>query len=123
MMTELLAKIFGIYMLCAGLGLLLNKNMSKIILDEFETNPALTYFGGAIILLAGLALIFHHNIWTGWPEIMITLFGWGATIEGAILLIYPKALWKFARFLTPSEKIIPLFALGTMILGAALIWG
>ncbi len=121
-MTHMLSNIFGIYMFCAGAGMLLNKHMARAIIEEFENSPALTYFGGAIIHIAGLFLIIHHNIWTGWPEILITLFGWGAAIEGAILLIYPKALWKLSYMLMPSEKIIPVFAIGIFLLGGSLIW-
>lgn len=121
-MTETLATIFGIYMLCAGLGLILNRGWAHGVMDDLESSPALTYICGAVVLIAGLALVMNHNLWNGWPEIAVTLIGWGAAIEGAILLIYPKALYGFARLILPSEKIVPIFGIITLALGAALIW-
>jgi len=121
-MTALLAKVFGIYMICGGFGLILNKDRALQVLDEIDENSTLTYLVGAIVLMAGSALVLTHNIWQGWPEIAITLIAWGAAIEGALMLIYPPALYKFARMLVPSVKIIPIFGLGTMAFGAALIF-
>lgn len=122
-MTELLAIIFGSYMMAAGLGLVLSPSRAKDILESFESNPALCYFGGAVIMMGGVALVMTHNLWSArWPEIMITLFGWGAAIEGALILIYPAALFGFARWLMPSDTIGRLFGIGAIALGAALIW-
>ncbi|NNE56641.1 MAG: hypothetical protein HKN36_00910 [Hellea sp.] len=121
-MTELLAKVFGIYMLCGGLGMVLNQGMAMRVLDEYEDNAMLAYLTGAIVLMAGSALVLTHNLWGNWKEILVTLCGWGAAIEGAILLIYAPALMKFAKMLVPSPKIIPIFGIGTMALGAALLF-
>jgi len=109
-------------MMAGGLGLVLNRGWAMQILDDFERSPALAYLGGAIITMGGLALVLTHNIWSGWPEIMVTLFGWGAAIEGLILLVFPKALFGFARMLVLNGKIIPIFGVLTMILGVALLW-
>lgn len=121
-MSDTVATIFGIYMLCGGAVLLLDKNRVPRIIDDFENSPALSFLGGAVILIAGLALLLHHNIWSGWPEIMVTLIAWGAVIEGAILMVYPEALLKFSRLLIPNKKVIILFGLFAVVLGAALIW-
>lgn len=120
-MTDLLAKVFGIYMICGGIGMILRKEWAMKVIDEFEDNATIGYVTGAIILMAGSALVLTHNIWQGWPEIMVTLIGWGAAIEGALMLIYPKALFKFARMIMPDVKFIPVFGIGVIILGAALL--
>jgi len=121
-MTELLAKVFGIYMICGGIGMMLRKEWAMQVMDEFEDNATITYLAGAIVLMAGTALVLTHNIWQGWPEIMVTLIGWGAAVEGALLLIYPKALYKFARLLMPSVKLIPVFGIAVILLGGALLF-
>jgi len=121
-MTELLAKIFGIYMICGGLGMILRKEWAMTVLDEMEENVTLGYITGALVLMGGTALVLTHNIWTGWPEILITLIGWGAAIEGALILIYPAILFKFARFIMPDVKFIPVFGIAVIALGAALLF-
>ena len=121
-MTELVAQVFGIYMLVAGFGLLLRPGWAMEILDSVEGNAALIYVLGAFMLIAGSALVLTHNIWRGWPEIPVTLIGWAAAIEGAIMLIYPPLLMGFSRKLAPNNLFIRAFALGTMVFGSALLW-
>lgn len=121
-MTQTVSTIFGIYMLCAGLGIMINKGMTRDVLDHFKSNAALTFLSGVIMLIAGSALVMRHNIWSGWPDILVTILAWGAAIEGAIMLIYPKALFRFADWLLPNDKIIPVMAGLIMVLGVALIW-
>jgi len=126
-MTLLLAQIFGIYMLVAGFGLLLRPNWAMEILRAVEDNAAMAYLMGAIVLMGGTAIVLTHNIWPSktedmWPAIPITVIGWAAAIEGAIMLIYPDALMWFSRKLAPNTIFIRFFALATMGFGAALIW-
>lgn len=121
-MTQMLATIFGVYMLCAGLGCVINKGWAGSILDGMEESDAHIYLTGAIVLIAGTALILNHNIWVGWKSVMVSLIGWGAAIEGAMMLIYPKFLFKISRGLLFNDKVVPMFGVATMMLGAALIW-
>ncbi len=120
-MTDLLATVFGVYMLAGGFGLVVNTGWAERILEDFESSPAMSYLAGAIITLAGTALVLTHNIWSGWPDIMVTLIGWGAAIEGVIMLIAPQALLAFAKKLSPNKTFMRAFGLFTMMLGAALI--
>jgi len=108
-------------MLVAGLGLLLRPGWAVEILDSIENNAAMVYLMGAIVMMGGTALVLTHNIWTGWPEIPVTLIGWGAAIEGAIMLVYPPLLMGFSRKLAPNNFFIRAFALFTMGFGAAML--
>jgi len=121
-MTDLLAQVFGIYALVAGFGLLLRPGWAQEILDSIENYAAMSYLMGAIVLMGGTAIILTHNIWSGWPEIPISLIGWAAATEGAIMLIYPPLLMGFSKKLAPNNLFIRLFSLFTMAFGAALIW-
>lgn len=49
-------------MIAAGLGLAINRQRALKIIDEFEAQPALTYFGGAVMTLPGAAFALTHNI-------------------------------------------------------------
>ncbi|NNE56640.1 MAG: hypothetical protein HKN36_00905 [Hellea sp.] len=121
-MTGLLATVFGVYFLCAGLGMLLRKGWASEIIDEFENSTALTFSIGALILMASTAVLLHHNIWTGWREIIVSIMVWGAAIKGALILIYPAALFKFARVYIPNDKVTKVWAVAVMALGAALLF-
>lgn len=121
-MTDLLAQVFGVYMLVAGFGLLIRPNWATEILDSIDNYAAIAYLMGALILMGGTAIVLTHNIWQGWPEIPITIIGWAAAIEGAIMLIYPQALLGFSKKLAPNNLFIRAFALLTMAFGAALFF-
>jgi len=121
-MTELLAQIFGIYMLVAGLALFMRPLWAGEILQSIKDQAALTYFMGAVILMGGSAIVLTHNIWRGWPEIAVTLIGWAAAIEGALFMLFPKALINWSEKLLVSSTLIRGFSILTLAFGAALLW-
>jgi len=121
-MTELLATVFGVYFVCAGLGMLLRKGWASQIIHEYENNSALTFSIGALVLMASTAVLLHHNIWSGWREILVSVMVWGAAIKGALILIYPEALFKFSRVYLPSDRITRFWAVMVMAIGAALLF-
>jgi hypothetical protein len=50
-----------------------------------------TYLNGAILFVAGLAIIRVHNHWTrGWP-VLVTLIGWGTVLGGLFRMFAPEA--------------------------------
>jgi hypothetical protein len=43
---------------------------------------------GTLLLVAGMAIVLSHNVWTGGAAtILVTLLGWGTLIKGAMLLL------------------------------------
>lgn len=51
---------------------------------------ALTYFNGALLFVAGLAIVRAHNHWRGWP-VLITLTGWFCMLGGLYRMFFPEA--------------------------------
>ncbi len=58
----------------------------------FESNiPAVTYFNGTVLFVAGLALARAYHRWTrGW-QVLITLIGFGTMIGGLARMFAPEA--------------------------------
>jgi len=95
-LTEILARIFGLYMLAAGIGLALNgDNMLKMI-EEMRQSALAFYLGGLIAFAIGAAIVSLHNDFSGPLAIVVTLFGWVALAEGVIMLAFPKVMQAFA---------------------------
>ena len=121
-LTEILARIFGLYMLAAGIGLALNgDNMLKMI-EEMRQSALAFYLGGLIAFAIGAAIVSLHNDFSGPLAILITLFGWVALAEGVIMLAFPKVMQAFAgKFvgMISSAKIwgIAVAAFGVVLLG------
>jgi len=89
-----LAKLVGpLYLVIAPLLLFRSKLFSTII-EDFKKNPALTYFGGSMTLVIGIAWMLAIFSWNNFTEIVFTLFGIIATMKGIILIIFPEAIFK-----------------------------
>jgi len=109
-LTETLARIFGLYMLAAGIGVALNSaNMFKM-LEEIRQNAFAFYLGGLIAFAIGAAIVSVHNDFSGPLAIFISLIGWVALAEGVIMLAFPKVMQAFA------DKMLGL-------IGSGKVWG
>ena len=53
--------------------------------------PSVVYLNGAVLFVAGLAIVRSHNRWTaGWP-VLVTLVGWVAVLGGLFRMFAPEA--------------------------------
>ena len=95
-LTEILARIFGLYMLAAGTGVALNSDNVSKIMEEMRQSAFAVYLGGLIAFAIGAAMVSLHNDFSGPLAIFITLIGWVALAEGVVMLAFPKAMQAFA---------------------------
>lgn len=117
-LTILVAKIFALYMLAAGVGLLSGQvNINKMI-KGFEDSQALTFMSGFFMLVIGALLVQYHNIWSGpWWVVLITLLGWATLIKGLLFIAYPQSIFFFRgiyKNVKPSWGVLPL-AVGLLL--------
>lgn len=62
-------------------------------MDVFANQIApVVYLNGAILCVAGLAIVRTHNVWTWHWSVIITLVGWIALIGGLWRMARPSAL-------------------------------
>jgi hypothetical protein len=84
-----LAKLMGPVMLVAAVSLFAQASTYRAMAREFLRNPALIYLSGLLTMTAGVAIVLNHNVWVAnWP-VLITLFGWAATLGGAARIAFP----------------------------------
>jgi len=85
-----LAKLIGPIMLVVGLGMLLNGDAYRIIVEQFLRSYAMIYLAGVGAMLVGLALVNAHNEWKAdWP-VIITALGWLALVGGTFRILVPQ---------------------------------
>lgn len=113
--STLFAAIAGPMFIICGLGVLLNQDNYKKILDQFADNPLLVYLAGFMALTLGLIAIQLHNKWVWNWSLIITLLCWLTAIKGACLILFPGYL---ARLGAVYKKSSPLLALNAVILFA-----
>lgn len=120
-LTEMLARIFGLYMLAAGIGVAFNSdNMSRIV-EEMRHSAFAFYLGGLIAFSIGAAIVSLHNDFSGPLAIFITLIGWAALAEGVIMLAFPSVMQAFADKLFDLIGSGRIWGIAVAVLGAVLL--
>ena len=97
-----LAKVIGLYLLIAGLMLLIRRGAVGEVIDDITRSPALVAFAGSISLAIGLLLVVSHNHWSRDWTVVVTLLGWLALLQGVIRLFYPEGVVRWAKTLASA---------------------
>jgi hypothetical protein len=122
--TVFLARLIGLFALLFSLSELVHKQAMIETANALVRNPPLLLMMGILGLLAGLAMVLSHNIWSGGVlPVVVTLFGWILLVRGAVLLfLSPLAaagMIDFFRF----EQLFYVYAGITLLLGLYLTYG
>jgi hypothetical protein len=116
-MTHMLAQIFGLFMIAAGIGVLFSKSQFARMIAELRDSVTLSYLTGVVAFTVGAVTVSLHNEWTGAPPVVISLIGWTALAEGVLLLAVPRP------FLNALARIRLKGAVVTGLGGAAVLLG
>jgi hypothetical protein len=92
-----LARLIGPVVLVAAIGLFMNQAGYKAMAREFLRSPALIYLSGILTMTTGLAIVLYHNVWTADWRVIITVFGWLATVGGAARIALPDRVRTFGE--------------------------
>jgi hypothetical protein len=87
-----LAKLIGPVAVAISLGLLFNLPIYRVMAGQFLHDYALIYISGIGALAAGIAIVLAHNVWEGDWRLIITLFGWLATLGGICRIVAPQVV-------------------------------
>ena len=120
-LTEYLGFMFGLYLVAAGIGLLLERDDYQVMLDEFYENPALGYISAVLVFALGVVVVRLHNDWSSFTAGFVSFIGWAMLVEGLLLLAVRRQFLEFFTRLQFSGTIVGLFGLVALIAGASLI--
>ena len=101
--TIFLARLIGLFAVLLSLSELVHKQAMIETANALVRDRPLVLLLSMIGLLAGLAMVLAHNVWSGGAlPVVVTLFGWILLFRGALLLfLSPDAiagLLDFFRF-------------------------
>lgn len=86
-LTVFLAKLIGLFTIIVGLSLGLHKQQSIATINAIVHAPEPLLVMGLIALVAGLAMVLRHNVWSGGAvPVVITLVGWTIFLRAVLLL-------------------------------------
>jgi hypothetical protein len=115
--SKLIAGLIGPLLAALGCAMLVNREMFPVIIDQISHDYGLIVLSGMLSLLAGIAIVRVHNVWSGGWQIIVTLFGWLAIVGGLARMWVPQLAGPIANTFTasPAALIAPavvLLALG-----------
>ena len=95
-----LAQVFGIYLIVAGVSLVLKYRAWCQIADDFIENTSLMHIVGMFVFIMGLLLILSHNVWESSWRVVITILSWLVFLKGMAFFLLPhNTLTRFVRLI------------------------
>lgn len=98
-LTHFLSRLLGLFLALVSLAALANRQAMVEAADALLHNRPLSLIAGTIAVLAGLAMVLAHNVWSGGVlPAVVTIIGWVVLAAGLLLLALPAAatasLWQ-----------------------------
>lgn len=118
--AELIAGLAGPLLIAVAAALLINRRTVADLVTGTLNGPEFIFFSGIFTLLAGLAIVRTHNIWSAEWTVLITILGWLCVIGGVIRIIWPERVTQLRNSVMQSENAITAWALVALLLGAFL---
>jgi hypothetical protein len=118
--TKLIAGLMGPLMLAMGVALLLNRRMFPDMAAQLAQDYAVIFLSGILALLAGIAIVRVHNVWSGgWP-VVVTVLGWSLIVSGLVRMWFPQMAAPLAQSFRGDDTLLLLAGLIILGLGAFL---
>ncbi len=91
--TLFLSRLIGLYCILVALSMITRKQATLESVTAVLRDPSMMLVLGAITLVAGLAMVLTHNIWSGGAlAVIVTLVGWMTLIKSLFFLFLPPEL-------------------------------
>jgi hypothetical protein len=118
--SKTIAGLIGPTLLALGAALLLNLGSFPEMAKQIGEDPGLIFVSGGLLLVAGIAILRVHNIWTGgWP-VVVTVLGWLALVGGIIRMFFPFRAAAMAGIVGQHTGVIATAAIVMLLVGAFL---
>ena len=117
--SKFIASLVGPVALALGLSMLVNGDLFPAMLQQIQNNFPLIVVAGVLALVAGLAIVRTHPIWSGWP-VIITILGWLLVIGGLLRIVFPHQMAELAMRLVPNPVLLTIPAVVLCLVGAFL---
>ena len=110
---EKIAGLIGPTLLAIGIAMLVNARHFPEMAQQMGNDQGLIFVSGILLLVAGLAIVRVHNVWSGGWRVVVTVLGWLAVISGILRMLLPfgpRALlpvWDKAALQSSSARSCP----------------
>ena len=123
--TLFLSRLIGLYCILIALSMITRKQATLESVTTLLHDPSMMFVLGAITLIAGLAMVLMHNIWSGGALVVIvTLVGWMTLIKSLSFLFLPMDVnAEFFLRQLHYQTLFYLYGTFLLVLGVYLTYG
>ena len=118
--SKLIAGLIGPVLAAMGIAMLMNRELFPAIVDQISHDYGLILVSGILSLLAGVAIVRVHNIWSGGWRIIVTLLGWLAIAGGLARMWMPQMAGPIADSFAARPAVLLIAAAVLIMLGGFL---
>jgi hypothetical protein len=118
--SRFIAKLIGPICIAGGAGMLFNTAVFKAMFERGLHDHLLIYIVGVIALTSGLAIVALHNTWQCNWTVLITLFGWLATIGGIVRMVAPQFIEQLGERIIANANFFVIDGWIAVLLGVLL---
>jgi hypothetical protein len=119
--TLFLAQLWGPAILAVGVGILLSRSYYVKLYRDLEREKLAVLTFGLVALTMGIIHINVHNVWSTFPQMFISLLGWGLLVKGIAFVAFPKVVDQSGDWAVHA-KLLPTLGIVLMIAGVYLSW-
>ncbi len=122
--AKTIAALTGPTLAAIGASMLLNRAAMVPLAVQLSNDFGLIFISGALLLVAGLAILRVHRVWSGDWRVLVTAIGWLAVVGGVIRILFFQQLAEIAPAVVQWSAVAPiagvvLFALGAFLTSKA----
>jgi hypothetical protein len=118
--TKMIAGLIGPTLAAIAVAMLFNLGSFPAMAEQIARDPGLIFTSGILLLVAGIAIVRVHNVWSGgWP-VVVTVLGWLAIVGGLARMLFPTRAAAIAAALGPTTGVVAAAALVMLAVGAFL---
>jgi putative exporter of polyketide antibiotics len=123
--TLFLSRLIGLYCIVIALSMMTRRQGTVETVTALLQNPSMMLIVGTITLVAGLAMVLAHNIWSGGPlAVIVTLVGWMTLIKSlSFLFLSPEVEAGFFLRQLHYQELFYLYGAISLVLGIYLTYG
>lgn len=116
--SKTIGALLGPTFIAGAASIFLNLDAWPGMVEQTFRNPALVFVSGYPLFVAGLAIVYFHNRWTGgWP-VVVTVLGWLTVLGGLSRILFPTRLAGIAIRAVQTANVMPTAALIVLLVGA-----
>jgi hypothetical protein len=118
--TMAFAQIWGPILTAIGFGIFISKSYYVRLYRDLEKNSLAVFGLGIAFMLLGTIQSVIHTAWGTFPQIVITLLGWGVLLKGILFLVAPGIVNKAGKW-EAKKGFVPFVGVVVLILGLYLL--